>query len=115
MLNFDKKTTIRDIFKFEEIPRHIREAIDERFKKWSHSFAAFREYDETFAPKKREVMEQYSISTPNSPWELWVFGEMFNAEALEDIWENLKLEFHFNNIYVDCVEEPLDMIHISKM
>ena len=39
---------------------------------------------------------------------------MFSLEALEIIWENLKLEFHFNNCYDDAVIEPIDEIHVKK-
>lgn len=115
MLNQGKKSTIRDVFKFEDVPRHIRDAIDEKFRKRSHSFAAFWEFDDTFAPRKWEVFDQYSISAPNSPWDLKVYGEMFSPDALEDIWENLKLEFHFNNTYADSVDEPIDVVHLNKM
>lgn len=103
------------MFKFEDVDRKVREAIDEKFRKWSNSFAAFWEFDDTFAPKKWEVFEQYSISAPNSPWDLKVYGDMFSPDALEDIWENLKLEFWFNNIYVDAVDEPIDELHVKKM
>jgi len=64
ILNNSKKTTIRDIFKFDDIDRRVRDAIDEKFRKRSYSFAAFREVDETFVPNRREVFEQYSISAP---------------------------------------------------
>lgn len=50
--NTNKKTTIRDVFKFDDIDRKTRDAIDEKFRKRSYSFAAFWEIDETFAPKR---------------------------------------------------------------
>jgi len=55
--NAHKKSNIRDVFKFEDIDRKIWDEIDERFRKWSHSFAAFREIDETFAPPWWEIFE----------------------------------------------------------
>jgi hypothetical protein len=40
---------------------------------------------------------------------------MFSPDALEDIRENLKLEFFFNNTYADSMEELIDEVHIKKM
>ncbi|CAI2377119.1 unnamed protein product [Moneuplotes crassus] len=81
---------------------------DRKFLRRSVSFEDFREHDDTFAPNKRELIEEKCISYPPSPREMQAMEHYLFGEGVELARDKLKAEYAYNNIYADREGEEFD-------
>lgn len=80
----------------ENFDRH-----DRKYLRRCGSFEDFREVDETFAPNKRELIEEKCISYPPSPRQMEELDHYIFSDKMDEIRDKLKSEFAYNNIYAD--------------
>ena len=90
--DYDKNTRLDDEDNFDRFDRKY-------LRRWE-SFEDFREIDATFAPDKKELLNEKCISFPPSPRSMEKLDRyMYLDEA--DFRDKMKAEFSYNNLYAD--------------
>jgi len=81
---------------------------DQEYLRRCQSYEDFREVDETFAPNKRELIEEKCISYPPSPRDMEKIEHYLFSDQIDEIRDKLKAEFAYNNLYADASFDNFD-------
>ncbi|CAI2378427.1 unnamed protein product [Moneuplotes crassus] len=98
--DYDPNLMLKDEENFDE--------FDRKFLRRSVSFEDFREHDDTFAPNKKELIEEKCISYPPSPREMERIDHYLFGDGIEFARDKLKAEYAYNNLYADKEGEEFD-------
>lgn len=90
--DYDKNLRLDDEENFDR--------FDRKYLRRCESFEDFREIDETFAPDKKELMNQKCISFPPSPRSMEKLEKYLFVDQ-EDFLDKIKAEHSYNNLYGD--------------
>lgn len=99
------KSSNRRAFDFSDLPKEKVREIEKMFERRSSSVGELRVFDRTFAPTKQEVAADYPVSTPQSPRDLYAHGQIYSEDAIEDMREQLKVEYQYDNCHAESVPE----------
>lgn len=81
---------------------------DRKFLRRCQSFEDFREHDDTFAPNRRQLIEEKCISYPPSPRQMEEMEHYLFGDGVELARDKLKAEFAYDNLYADNDGEEFD-------